>query len=109
MANLMDTQRNDANILLMRMKESPDMWQQAGTILEQSQSQHTRFIGLQVSRKDNRKPVIAVIAGATESRKMAKKFRVKTGVLHVESKSSASRTPWSRFGIKFGPRQAGGD
>lgn len=24
------------------------MWQQAGTILEQSQSQHTRFIGLQV-------------------------------------------------------------
>lgn len=41
-------QRNDANILLMRMKESPDMWQQAGTILEQSQSQHTRFIGLQV-------------------------------------------------------------
>ncbi|CAN0109268.1 unnamed protein product [Ectocarpus fasciculatus] len=41
-------QRNDANILLMRMKESPDMWQQAGTILEQSQSQHTRFIGLQI-------------------------------------------------------------
>lgn len=42
-------QRNDANILLMRMKESPDMWTQAGTILEQSQSQHTRFIGLQVT------------------------------------------------------------
>lgn len=41
-------QRNDANILLMRMKESPDMWTQAGTILEQSQSQHTRFIGLQI-------------------------------------------------------------
>eukprot|EP00904_Undaria_pinnatifida_P004429 jgi/Undpi1/13988/HiC_scaffold_9.g03639.m1 len=30
------------------MKESPDMWTQAGTILEQSQSQHTRFIGLQI-------------------------------------------------------------
>eukprot|EP00752_Nemacystus_decipiens_P006845 g6147.t1 len=41
-------QRNEANMLLMRMKESPDMWQQAGTILEQSQSQHTRFIGLQI-------------------------------------------------------------
>lgn len=43
-------QRNDANIILMRMKESPDMWTQAGTILENSQSQHTRFIGLQVCR-----------------------------------------------------------
>lgn len=35
-------------MLLMRMEENPDMWTQAGTILEQSQSQHTRFIGLQV-------------------------------------------------------------
>lgn len=47
-----DPQRNEANMLLMRMKESPDMWTQAGSILEQSQSQHTRFIGLQVRPSD---------------------------------------------------------
>ncbi|CAM9665496.1 unnamed protein product [Choristocarpus tenellus] len=40
--------RNDANMLLVQMKESPDMWTRSDAILEQSQSQHTRFFGLQV-------------------------------------------------------------
>lgn len=58
----MDTrQRNDANMLLMRMKESPDMWTQAGTILEQSLSQHTRYFGLQVKRKRASPRLLAVV------------------------------------------------
>ncbi|CAM9157205.1 unnamed protein product [Discosporangium mesarthrocarpum] len=40
--------RNDANLLLMRMKESPDLWTRSDAILEQSQSPNTRFFGLQI-------------------------------------------------------------
>jgi exportin-1 len=40
--------QNDANLLLMRVKEHPEMWTRADTILEQSKSSQGRFFGLQV-------------------------------------------------------------
>ena len=40
--------RAQANKALMQLQESPDLWQKADGIIEQSQNQMCRFFGLQV-------------------------------------------------------------
>jgi exportin-1 len=40
--------RAQANKALMQLQESPDLWQKADGIIEQSQNPHSRFFGLQV-------------------------------------------------------------
>ena len=40
--------RSQANKALMQLQESPDLWQRADGIIEQSQNPNSRFFGLQV-------------------------------------------------------------
>ncbi len=40
--------RAQANKALMQLQESPDLWQRADGIIEQSQNPNSRFFGLQV-------------------------------------------------------------
>jgi exportin-1 len=40
--------RAQANKALMQLQESPDLWQKADGIIEQSQNPNSRFFGLQV-------------------------------------------------------------
>ena len=40
--------RAQANKALMQLQESPDLWQMADSIIEQSQNPNSRFFGLQV-------------------------------------------------------------
>jgi exportin-1 len=40
--------RADANKALMQLQESPELWQMADGIIEQSQNPNCRFFGLQV-------------------------------------------------------------
>ena len=40
--------RAAANKALMQLQESPDLWQRADAIIEQSQNPNSRFFGLQV-------------------------------------------------------------
>ena len=40
--------RAQANKALMQLQDSPDLWQMADTIIEQSQNPNSRFFGLQV-------------------------------------------------------------
>jgi exportin-1 len=40
--------RAQANRALMQLQESPDLWQRADGIIEQSQNPNSRFFGLQV-------------------------------------------------------------
>jgi exportin-1 len=40
--------RAKANKALMQLQESPDLWQKADSIIEQSQNPNSRFFGLQV-------------------------------------------------------------
>lgn len=42
------TQRADANRVLMRLQEDPDLWSRADAILEKSTQPQTRFFGLQI-------------------------------------------------------------
>lgn len=40
--------RRQANKALMQLQESPELWQKADAIIEQSQNPNSRFFGLQV-------------------------------------------------------------
>ena len=40
--------RAQANKALMQLQESPDLWQRADGIIEQSQNPNSRFFGLQI-------------------------------------------------------------